>query len=112
MIDYPFRDLDSGKQVTVRYEMGEGPEIGEVIERRGRRLQRLSVADSEQAFQAPRVGWVDKPIVSHTLHRWHAEAKHFDSRGRPILPSRGAYKELVKRHNGNENAVLDLHIDD
>lgn len=137
MPDYPFRDVDTGKQVTLEFALGEGPDIGVEIRRGARRLVRIAVEDAEKPdwgdreaararireeqarVKAPKddgvgwhVGWVDRTVVDPCLHRWHPYAEAYDSTGRPVMKNRAAYKELVKRHNSNPNAIQDLVLDD
>lgn len=99
---YEFEDQESGEVVGINFPMLEAPGIGDVIERKGRRLRRLAAVPS---MRVP----ADRHFVDHTLpynYRYHeATGGKFDKEGRCLFDSPAQMRNLEAMANDHGEGI-------
>ena len=92
-VDYPFTDLATGEPVSLPFECGEGPDIGDVLELDGKLYRREAVRGScdMQIGVGPRF-----PFTVHSQHQDAKGIRHRDAAGAAVMTSADDVRHYAK----------------
>jgi len=104
---YTFADVETGEKQLLEYSMLKVPDIGAVVQRKGRKLRRQVEGSQGVATQKPVIAgdfYTDYQSAPNTIET--AGAKHYDEHGRPKFTSRQEARDYASRKSDNGYASV------